>query len=84
MYGPSMRRQVSGVPQAAQKPRSTILELLKMSGGFDQCTWSARKRTKAMNGWPVAFWHMRQKQTLARSRGGSHEKRTAPHWQPPE
>jgi cytochrome c553 len=36
-----------------------------------------------MNGAPDAFWHMRQLQMLARSRGSSARYLTRPHWQPP-
>jgi hypothetical protein len=60
MFGPAMSRYDSGVPQVRQNPLSTRFELAKTSGGVDHVTWLAGNRTKAMNGAPDAFWHMRQ------------------------
>jgi hypothetical protein len=60
MLGPPTSRYESGVPQSRQNPRSTTFELANVAGGFDHCTRSAGKRTKAMKGAPDAFWHMRQ------------------------
>ena len=50
----------SGVPQVGQKPRSARFELANTVGAASHSTCSAGKRTKAMNGPPEAFWHMRQ------------------------
>jgi hypothetical protein len=67
-----------------QNPRSTHDELVKIVGAPRVQRKSFRLNVvNAWNGWPVAFWHIRQWQMHARSGGASAAKRTAPHWQPP-
>src|SRR5215468_2445729 len=84
ILGPSMRRKLSGVPQAGQKSRSAIEEDWNADGlprvqAKSACSMSA----KEANGAPVAFWHIRQWQMLIRVGDFATAKRTAPHWQPP-
>src|ERR1700710_1861850 len=62
--GPSTRRKLKGVPQAAQKSRIAIEEDLNAAGWprvqlKSACSISA----KEANGAPEAFWHIRQWQT---------------------
>ena len=53
--------KVSGVPQSLQKPRCATFELLKTAGAPRvQCRSSCLTDANAMNGWPEAFWHIRQ------------------------
>ncbi len=55
------------MPQAAQKPRSAISELAKSrrrAAGEDEMRRAARP-ANAMNGPPLAFWHIRQWQMFA-------------------
>src|SRR5258708_29790989 len=82
--GPSMRRKLRGVPQAAQKSRSAIDEDLNAAGLprvqlKSACSMSA----KEANGAPDAFWHIRQWQMLIFAGAPDTAKRIAPHWQPP-
>src|SRR3954447_12866171 len=84
ILGPSMRRKLSGVPQAAQKSRMAMEEDWNEAGlprvqAKSACSISA----KEANGAPVAFWHIRQWQILILVGGADSAKRTAPHWQPP-
>jgi hypothetical protein len=56
------------VPQALQKPRCAMLELLNTEGAPRVHRRSgALTKVNAMNGWPQAFWHIRQWQIDARS-----------------
>src|SRR6478672_7738398 len=84
IFGPSMRRKLSGVPQSAQKSRSAIEEDWNADGLprvqlKSACSISA----KEANGAPDAFWHIRQWQMLILAGAPDTAKRTAPHWQPP-
>jgi hypothetical protein len=59
--GPSIRRKLKGVPQAAQKSRIAIEDDLKEAGfplvqAKSACSMSA----KEAKGAPAAFWHIRQ------------------------
>src|SRR5215472_18231379 len=76
------KRYVSGVPQAAQKPRSAMSELLKIDSAPRVMT-KDEVGTNAMKGAPAAFWHIRQWQTWVSLGSASRRYRTAPHWQPP-
>src|ERR1700751_1409456 len=59
--GPSIRRKLSGVPQAAQKSRSAIEEDLNAAGlPRVQAKSSMLMSAKEANGAPEAFWHIRQ------------------------
>ena len=82
--GPSMRRKLNGVPQAAQKSRSAIEEDLNAAGlprVQAKSAWSMS--AKEANGAPEAFWHIRQWQMLILVGGADTANLTAPHWQPP-
>jgi hypothetical protein len=61
-------RKVNGVPHAGQKSRHAAEELWNMAGWprvhAKSCSLSG---TKAANGPPTAFWHMRQWQRCAPS-----------------
>src|SRR6202035_4945435 len=82
--GPSRRRKLSGVPQAAQKWRSAIEEERNAAGWPRVQAKSAFSMSaKDANGAPAAFWHMRQWQMLIFRGGADSAKRMAPHWQPP-
>ena len=82
--GPSMRRKLNGVPQAAQKSRSAIEEERNAAGWPRVQTKSLVSiSAKEANGAPEAFWHIRQWQMLTLAGGAVSAKRTAPHWQPP-
>src|SRR4051794_11265499 len=82
--GPSMRRKLSGVPQAAQKSRSAIEEDWNAAGlPLVQLKSACSMSAKEANGAPDAFWHIRQWQMLILVGGADSAKRTAPHWQPP-
>ena len=69
------------MPQSAQKPRRTRLELWKRFGSprVHSTPWPVTSGPKKA---PNAFWHMRQWQIDGRPRRAT-RKRTAPHWQPP-
>src|ERR1700748_2704058 len=59
--GPSMRRKLSGVPQAAQKSRSAIEEDLNEAGlPLVQVKSPFSMSAKEAKGAPEAFWHIRQ------------------------
>src|SRR3982750_4723128 len=80
ILGPSMRRKLSGVPQAAQKSRMAIEEDWNADGLLrvqvkTACSMSANEA----NGAPVAFWHIRQWQMLILVGDFATAKRTAPH-----
>src|SRR5215469_17221358 len=79
---PARKRWVSGVPQAAQKPRSAMSELLKIDSAPRVMTRD-EVGTNAMKGAPAAFWHIRQWQMWVSLSTASRRYRTAPHWQPP-
>src|SRR3954466_1781915 len=84
IFGPPMRRKLSGVAQSAQKWRSAMDEDWNAAGLprvqlKSACSMSA----KEANGAPDAFWHIRQWQMLILAGGADSAKRTAPHWQPP-
>src|SRR3954467_9368014 len=82
--GPSMRRKLKGVPQAAQKSRIAIEEERNAAGAPRvQAKCSFRISAKEANGAPLAFWHIRQWQMLIFDGTAESAKRTAPHWQPP-
>src|ERR1700756_1393927 len=81
---PSMRRKLSGVPQAAQKSRSAIEEERKDDGcPLVQAKSVLLISAKEANGAALAFWHIRQWQMLILFGAAASAKRTAPHWQPP-
>src|SRR6478672_7586811 len=82
--GPPMRRKLNGVPQAAQKSRSSIEEDLNAAGlPRVQLKYACSISAKEANGAPDAFWHIRQWQMLILAGAPDTAKRTAPHWQPP-
>src|SRR4051812_35469237 len=82
--GPSMRRKLSGVPQAAQKSRSAIEEDWNAAGlPLVQLKSACSMSAKEANGAPDAFWHIRQWQMLILVGAFDTAKRMAPHWQPP-
>src|SRR5471032_1005000 len=84
ILGPSMRRKLSGVPQAAQKSRSAIDEERNADGLPRVQAKSLRSMSaNAANGAPLAFWHIRQWQMLIFTGAADSAKRMAPHWQPP-
>src|SRR6266702_2026021 len=84
ILGPSMRRKLNGVPQAAQKSRSAIDEDLNAAGlPRVQAKFSFSMSANEANGAPEAFWHIRQWQMLILAGNPDSAKRTAPHWQPP-
>src|SRR6201985_4010125 len=84
MRGPSMRRNESGVPQAAQKSRSAIEEERNADGlPRVQAKSVFSISAKDANGAPEAFWHIRQWQMLILVGGADKAKRTATHWEPP-
>src|SRR5215467_3868442 len=59
--GPSMRRKLSGVPQAAQKSRSAMEEDLNAAGlPLVQVKSLFSMSAKEAKGAPEAFWHIRQ------------------------
>ena len=61
IFGPSMRRKLRGVPQAAQKSRSASEEERNADGWPRVQAKSLRSiSAKDANGAPVAFWHIRQ------------------------
>src|ERR1700727_2093015 len=63
--GPSMRRKLRGVPQAAQKSRSAMEEERNAAGLPRVQAKSLRSMSaKDANGAPDAFWHIRQWQML--------------------
>src|ERR1700752_3465756 len=84
IFGPSMRRKLKGVPQAAQKSRMAMEEDWYAAGlPRVQVKYSCSMSAKEANGAPVAFWHIRQWQMLILVGGFDTAKRMAPHWQPP-
>src|SRR5450432_3569576 len=84
ILGPSMRRKLSGVPQAAQKSRSAIDEE-RNADGLPRVQAKSLRSMSAndANGAPLAFWHIRQWQMLIFTGAADSAKRMAPHWQPP-
>src|SRR3984957_12547887 len=77
-------RYVNGVPHCAQKPRSAMSELGKVAIAPLVTTNSdSRTPPNAMNGPPLAFWHIRQWQMLTPVGSAIMREGTAPHWQPP-
>src|SRR5689334_1209860 len=82
--GPSMRRKLSGVPQAAQKSRSAIEEDLNEAGlPLVQVKSPFSISAKEANGAPEAFRHIREWQMLTLAGVAFSAKRIAPHWKPP-
>src|ERR1700688_877304 len=82
--GPSRRRKLSGVPQAAQKSRIAMVEERNAAGvPRVQAKSAFSMSAKEANGAPDAFWHIRQWQMLIFFGGADSAKRMAPHWQPP-
>src|SRR6478735_9871102 len=81
---PSIRPKLSGVPQAAQKPRSAMEDERKNDGfPLVQAKSVLLMSAKEANGAPLAFWHIRQWQIETLFGAVVTPKRTAPHWQPP-